>query len=79
VAPDCVFAPCTLAVILVDEKCTEEARALLDAVRLPEAIHPETMAVCWTAQAKVAFAEADLPAAFTVSGRRPARKIAAQG
>jgi len=63
-ATDYLFAPCTLAVLYLDEDRVAEAREVLDAVTVPEEIHPEAMICYCNAQTQVAIAEAEFDKAI---------------
>jgi Flp pilus assembly protein TadD len=58
--PRYVFAPCTLAMLHLQENRIAEARELLDKVVIPGQIHPAAMVTYCSAQTQVAEAEGDL-------------------
>jgi len=55
--PAYVFAPCSLAVLLLRRERVAEARELLDAVEVPDELHPDTFACYCAAQVQLAMAE----------------------
>ena len=58
-APGYLFAPCTLAILCLQEGRAAEARQILDAVVVPEVVHPDAMACYCTTQTQVAATEGD--------------------
>jgi predicted Zn-dependent protease len=57
--PGYIFAPCTLAILCLGKGRTAEAQSLLDAVIIPEKVHPSAMAAYCCAQAQVSAAKND--------------------
>lgn len=59
VDPGYLFAPSALALTMAEDGRTEAARAMLDNVKIPKAVHPDAYALYLIARSRLAMAEGD--------------------